>query len=388
MTDTGRRRSLGTVGLIAITLVAASCGTVTTASPSPIDPVILQVPNPVLESWAMNAVRWSPDGRRLVVELQDQLVTSGRLVVLGADGERIADLAGNEAVWVDHGTLLVRANDPDRFDGPVWLVNPDDARLQPWRIADHAAWLLAGPAGIVAVEDGAAAGAEGSFRLLLGRTLGPLVEGRGWPVAFSADGSRLLVEHAQGAAEGISLASTGSPQLGWVEILAVPGMERVAAFREPPIEVRLPAILDVSGRYAAASSGSGDATVVFRVDEGSTASVAGACCPGGWLRTGELVAGPFAEGPIVLIDPATGQARQIANGSRASASPDDLVAAATGEDGRTLLILRGDRVLARAGFPATIRGLTWRPDGRMLAITVRGGDAPERLILLPVPDLP
>ncbi|HYN47540.1 MAG TPA: hypothetical protein VER83_01665 [Candidatus Nanopelagicales bacterium] len=387
MNVTRARPQFGAAGLVVLAAVAASCGSAPSASPAALDTVILPVPDAVLDSWAMNAVRWSPDGGRLVVELQDQLVASGRLAVLAADGGRIADLAGNEAAWIDDETLVVRANDPDRFEGPVWVVTPGDARVQPWRIAEGAAWLLAGPRGVNAVDAGAV-GPDESFRLLLGRTLGPEVHGRGWPVAFSADGSRLLVEHAANSAQGISLASTGSPELGWVEVLTVPGLERVAAFREPLVERRLPAELDAKGRYAAASAGSGEATVVFGVDDGSVTSVAGPCCPGGWLATGELVAGPFAEGPIVLIDVATGQARQVAQGSRVTASPGDTVAVATGDRGKTLLILRGDRVLARAGFPATIRGMSWRPDGGTLAVTIRGDDPPERLILLPVPDLP
>jgi hypothetical protein len=168
----------------------------------------------------MNALRWSPDGRRLVVELQDQMVASGAIVVVDADGTRQADFAGNTAAWADDDTLVVLTFDTGRFEGSVRTVDLADPRSEPRQIADDAGWILPGPRGLVAIDGSAGPGADGSFRLLAGGVLGPAIDGRGWPFAFSADGRRLVVEHAWiGAADSATLASTGSPELGWLEVL-------------------------------------------------------------------------------------------------------------------------------------------------------------------------
>lgn len=337
----------------------------------------------------MNEVRWSPDGSRLVAELQGQEVTSGSLVVFGADGTRMNDLAGNAAAWTGEGTLVVLRYDTNRFDGPIRLVDLADPRAEPRQIADRAGWILSGPQGLVAIDGGFDPAGRGSFRLLQGRTVGPLVEGRGYPFAFSADGGRLVLEHAWVAASGgVSLAATGSPELGWLEVVTVSDLELVAAFPDEPIERRLPVSLNLAGSFAAASSGSGEATVLFNVDEGTTVEVPGSCCPAGWLPSGELVAASFADGPVAAIDPATGETRLLGNGARASVSPDGLVAIAAGPDERMLVLLRGERVVARAGLPDPVSRMAWRPDGRALAVIVRGAEPPARLVLLSVPELP
>lgn len=370
---------MGNVGLIAITLVAASCSPAPSELAPPLGPVVLPVPDAALESLGITRVRWSPDGTRLIVGQ-----SSGRLLVIGADGARLADLVADDAAWVDREILVIRTNDVGRFDGPVSLVRLDDSRLRPWPIADGATRLLAGPAGIAAIiRDDVA---NGWFRLLVGRMPGAEVKGRGQPVAFSGDGSRLVVVHRAAAADTATLASTGSPEPGWIEILAVPGLETVAAFPDEPIDVRIQAIVDRTGGRVAAD-GVRDEIVVFDVDAGTWRAVGDTCCPSGWLASGELVAS--GQGKVVVIDVATNLVRKVADeGWWSTVSPDDRIAASTGDHGQALLILRGDRLLARAGVAGIIESLTWRPDGRMLALTVRADDPPVRLILLPVPELP
>jgi hypothetical protein len=101
-----------------------------------------------------------------------------------------------------------------------------------------------------------------------------------------------------------------------------------------------------------------------------------------------VVAASFAEGPVAAIDPATGETTALGNGSRASVSPDDTVAIASGATGTMLVLVRDGVVVARAGLPGPIHEMAWRPDGRALAVTVRGSEAPEQLVLLAVPPLP
>lgn len=381
-----RRTSRGSIWAVAVAafLLGSSCGPAPeTAAPPNAEPALLVVPAPVLEAWAIGPVRWSADGSRLVAPRWSQMAGSEQVAILDVNGARVADLDGFDAAWVDADTLLVGRNLPGGLGGSVALAQPG---RPPDEITDASSWILAGPPGVNAADGGVLPPGT-SFRLLLGITPGPIVRARGWPAAFSGDGSRLAVVHPALAASGIVFASTGSASPGWIEVLSVPGLEPVAAFPDAVIDARLGVVVDRTGRHAAATSVR-DGTVILDIESESSRVEPGACCPIGWTALGGLVTGPFAEGPILLVDTDTGASSRLAIGTRASVSPDDRVAVASGDGGRTLLILRGDRVLARAGFAAPIGQMAWRPDGRMLAITVRGDGPPERLVLLPVPDLP
>ncbi len=378
MNVTRARPQFGAAGLVALVFLAAACSPAPSASPAALDPVVLRVPDPVLEAPAIGGFLWSPDGARLSVEL-----ASGRVVVVGADGAQLADLAGEDVSWVDRETLAIRTSEPGRSDGPVSLVHVDGTRLQPWPVVQGATGLLVGPAGLAAILGEDMAG--GWFRLLVGGMPGPQVKGRGEPVAFSGDGTRLVVVHAGAAAGAAALASTGSSEPGWIEILSVPGLATVAAFPDAPIDVRGRPVLDHAGSRVAAD-GVGAEIVAFDVEAGTSRAVADTCCPGGWLSTGRLVA---SGQPLVVIDLEANATRKLADeGWWSAVSSSDRIAAATGDNGQTLLVLRDDRLIATAGMPGTIDSLVWRPDGRMLALRVRSDDPLVRLYLLPVPDLP
>lgn len=294
-------------------------------SPPPLDPVVLGVPDAAFKSLGINRVRWSPDGPKLIVGRN-----SGRLLILGADGARLADLSVDDAAWVDGETLVIRTNDPGRSEGPASLVRLDDRRLQPWPIADGATRLLAGPAGVTAICRDAVA--RGWFRLLVGGTLGPEVAGRGDPVAFSGDGSRLIVVYSVAAAGNVTLASTGSPEPGWIEILAAPGLATVAAFPDAPIDARIPPILDRTGSRAAAD-GIHPEIAVFDVEAGTAHVVGDTCCASGWPATGELVAS--SQGSLVVVHVESNLSRKVADDVWwSAAAPDDRIAAPPATVGR------------------------------------------------------
>jgi hypothetical protein len=331
-------------------------------------------------------VAWSPDGSHLLV------LASGKVQVRDARGVVGGGVYGDAAAWFNSSTYAVATRSPTRGLETIRLVDT----------GGRVVGVLPGTYGMGSTPFAMLVG-SGSGELAIAsrdeaKTLGPsdpsaspsaaspsvastepgtpgwhfvLWNGRlsathdGVPVAFTRDGRKLAVLHPGSVA--------GGNVTGWLEILATPSLETVAAFDGLTLRLGPGAMgsaygLDASfspdGRYLLASG------TLVDVTSGSSFAAG----KGGWLGDGSLVTAS-ADGLLrwgsghATLDP------QFPGAGTVEASRHGELVYFYG-DGKPALYLNGSGTLYALtldGF-GSIERLLIAPDGRTIALDGRATD--------------
>lgn len=227
-----------------------------TASPTSTPAQTLPPGTLVLDTVAqIRSMQLSPDGKLVAVLVWDKQ-SNGTVEVFTVEGAKVAAYVGQGFGWVDAGVLAVLRPGADGVDGPVTLhaVYATNGVLPPSLPGTWAGVLGNGHGSLVlnsALPQGAYAGDH--FQVWTNGTLGPLITTYGTPMAWSPDGTLLVLEQSRNTVvrpTGIVLADTGSYEAE-LHVLRFPGGRPLPGFPSGLI-VGSPAYFSPDGRYLAA----------------------------------------------------------------------------------------------------------------------------------------
>jgi hypothetical protein len=255
------------------------------ATGTPVAPTAPVVPRSVvgIPGWP---VAWAPDGAHLMASAASGWTTQRKIKVLDVSGKVVGSINASSATWVDAGTIAT-STDGRGFGGSaaIQLVNLSghvtatlSGQYGEGR-GGSGAVLLGSGSGVVAVASmGGWGPAQSSFVIWDGHSVGS--QHSGVPLAFSRDGSELVVLHPSGGPGGSSS--------GWLEVVSLPGLATVASYTHTTLH--LPTQGSGPGYAPDASlSPDGDwlyaAGTLVDLTHGSAVHVG----DGGWLPDGTLL---------------------------------------------------------------------------------------------------
>ncbi len=177
----------------------------------------------------------SPDGDFLAALMQDKQ-SNGTVEVFTVEGTKVAAYAGQDFGWLDATTLAVFQPGADAVNGPVTLHDvaaPDIAALV---VPLPGTWggVLGNGRGALVLDSAVPQGEYGfdHFQVWTSGRLGPLLTTFGTPMAWSPDGSLLVLEASRDTARrstGVVLANTGYNEAE-VHVLRFPAGQPLAVF--------------------------------------------------------------------------------------------------------------------------------------------------------------
>ena len=200
----------------------------------------------------------SPDGDYLAALTQDTQ-SNGTVEVFTVAGTKVTTYPGQGFGWLDATTLAVFEPGADAVNGPVTLHDvaaPDIAALvRP--LPGTWSGVLGNGHGSLVLDSAVPQGeyAFDHFQVWTNGRLGRLLTTFGTPMAWSPDGSLLVLEASRSTARrsaGVVLANTGQNEAE-VHVLRFPGGQPPAAFPSGLI-VDSPAYFSRDGRYLAANA--------------------------------------------------------------------------------------------------------------------------------------
>jgi hypothetical protein len=359
-------------------------------------------------------IAWSPDGAHLLVWGANHI-----LQIREASGRLTGSIAADSATWVSSTTIAIAAHttgssgsaspsptgSPTPGDSPSSSPAPDKSLTPSIRPSGHhpspeAASSEPGPSRpekVYLIDLGAhvAATLPGGYPVWIGLSNAMLLgSGRGqvaiatpgdpgsawqyvlWdgslravadglPIAFTQDGARLAVLHPTASGNGYAT--------GWLEIVSVPSLARVASFPHLSVKVAggslgsaygIDAAFSPNGRYLLASG------TLVSLSNGSALGTG----RGGWLPDGTLVTASNAgllrwTGTVSNPDP-----RFSGPGMVGVARDGELVYVFS--DGRPALLLDAAGTVHALSMPGVraISYLLLSPDGRAIALDGRATD--------------
>ncbi len=223
-------------------------------------------------AFSFGAVAWSPDGSAVAAEALGQTMGTGRVDLFAPDGAALASIPGFDFGWLDARRLLVFQTTPNNAASGV---------VSEWTSSGHLVDRLAGTyGGVLANGHGAAllhrapppyAYAGTDFQFWANGRLSPMITAPGMPVAWSPDGRLVAVTESTATVrvtDGVTLASTGGPIMGFLHVLRFPDGAVVRSFRDHPINLQGGVAWSPNSRYVAAGNYGAEGVLVFDLSTG------------------------------------------------------------------------------------------------------------------------
>lgn len=228
-------------------------------------------------AFSFGAVSWSPDGSAVAAEALDQAAGTGSVEVFSPAGDRLATIPGFDFGWLDGTHLLVFETTPnDQASGTVseWTTEGRRVLLLPGRYGG----VLTNGHGVALLKrappQGAYAGTD--FQFCANDQLSAMISAPGTPAAWSPDGRLVAVTESATTVlerDGIALASTGGPIMGYLQVLHYPAGSVVRSFRDHPVDLRGGVTWSPDSRYLAAGDFASVGELVFDLVTGAVTTV-------------------------------------------------------------------------------------------------------------------
>lgn len=206
---------------------------------------------------AVRSMELSPDGKLLAVLVTDKQ-SNGTVEVFTAAGTNVAAYTGQGFGWVNGALLAVFTPSVGSVNGRVTLHWADGSTNGVPVPLIPGTWggVLGNGHGSLVLNSAVPQGpyAFGHFQVWSSGSLGPLITAFGTPMAWSPDGSQLVMERSHDTVihpTGIVLADTGSQDAD-LYVLRFPGGHPLARFPSGLV-VDSPAYFSRDGRYLTAN---------------------------------------------------------------------------------------------------------------------------------------
>ena len=272
-------------------------------------------------AWAWGSLDWSPNGQVLAASALSQEDGEGQIHLFDRTGHPIGAVPGWSAAWIDDYDLVTAERNADGTGDSAWRWSIDATSSD---FLDPATGFLSNGRGAVALATPSTADIfDRSFRIWTSQGgLGAVLPGQ--PVAWSADGRRLAVEHQAGTAAGPgpsgAILTAGGVPPSWLEVLDAATLRRVAAFPKDPFDGRTTILFDPTGNFVAAFS------FVFDLARSTTVSLPAGDEAVAWAPDGSLLVALTASDAMVPWDPTTNTlGSAFATGARLRTSDGQLL---------------------------------------------------------------
>ncbi len=351
-----------------------------TASPSPVGspgasqplPSPTQVARVVTSGSNMGPVVWSPSGAALAVVVRGREIASAEVRIFAADGAALATYPGTDIAWLDDRRFVTLEAGQRLTAGTLTLRSLDDRSSV--EIPGIIATSLPAVPGVVAAGVAPAADPVAPpTEFVIVTASGAGQGGQGLPVAWSPDGSRLVVLRDLRGRQA-RLAIVGYPDLA---DRPIPNLVVAAA----------PAPVFGPDGHTLAICAAGPLRVTLLDTATGRTSDTGLSCEGGfmfWLGAAQIAVPnrDFTGLTVWNIDAAT-EGQPIEGATVAAASTRGVLAVGQLPYGGPTITLRQEGIDRAIDLPGPLAEVpVWSPDGSRLAVVVRLEGAGSDLILL------